>query len=189
MCSCVPRSFCLLSAAMLARCAGQRPAQAQDWPAKPIRAFIPFGAGSATDIIPRAVFDQLGPALGQPIVVENRGGAGGALGVGEVDARGARRLHDPCRIPRRSPSRRGSCRICLTTRRRISPPSSRSARTRNVLVVQSVEGLEDGAGSRRRGESQSGHDQLRLGRRRHRDPCQRRTLSRQRRIRGDACSV
>jgi tripartite-type tricarboxylate transporter receptor subunit TctC len=60
------------------------PARAQDWPAKPIRAFIPFGAGSATDIIPRAVFDQLGPALGQPIVVENRGGAGGALGVGEV---------------------------------------------------------------------------------------------------------
>jgi tripartite-type tricarboxylate transporter receptor subunit TctC len=60
------------------------PARAQDWPSKPIRAFIPFGAGSATDIIPRAVFDQLGPALGQPIVVENRGGAGGALGVGEV---------------------------------------------------------------------------------------------------------
>ena len=58
--------------------------QAQSWPAKPIKAFIPFGAGSATDIIPRAVFDQLGPALGQPIVVENRGGAGGALAVGEV---------------------------------------------------------------------------------------------------------
>ena len=60
------------------------PSQAQDWPGKPIRAFIPFGAGSATDIIPRAIFDQLSPVLGQPIVVENRGGAGGALGVGEV---------------------------------------------------------------------------------------------------------
>ncbi len=60
------------------------PAAAQSWPAKPIRAFIPFAAGSATDIIPRAVFDQLSPVLGQPIVVENRGGAGGALGVGEV---------------------------------------------------------------------------------------------------------
>jgi tripartite-type tricarboxylate transporter receptor subunit TctC len=60
------------------------PAAAQDWPAKSIRAFIPFAAGSATDIIPRAVFDQLSPMLGQPIVVENRGGAGGALGVGEV---------------------------------------------------------------------------------------------------------
>ena len=60
------------------------PASAQSWPAKPIRAFIPFAAGSATDIIPRAVFDQLSPVLGQPIVIENRGGAGGALGVGEV---------------------------------------------------------------------------------------------------------
>jgi tripartite-type tricarboxylate transporter receptor subunit TctC len=57
---------------------------ADTWPVKPIRAFIPFAAGSATDIIPRAVFDRIGPALGQPIVVENRGGAGGALGVGEV---------------------------------------------------------------------------------------------------------
>lgn len=58
--------------------------RADGWPAKPIRAFIPFGAGSATDIIPRAIFDQVGPVLGQPFVVENRGGAGGALGVGEV---------------------------------------------------------------------------------------------------------
>jgi tripartite-type tricarboxylate transporter receptor subunit TctC len=58
--------------------------RADTWPVKPIRAFIPFAAGSATDIIPRAVFDRVGPALGQPIVIENRGGAGGALGVGEV---------------------------------------------------------------------------------------------------------
>jgi tripartite-type tricarboxylate transporter receptor subunit TctC len=60
------------------------PARAQDWPAKPIRAFIPFAAGSATDIIPRAVFDQMSPVLGQPLVVENRGGGGGSLGVREV---------------------------------------------------------------------------------------------------------
>ena len=57
---------------------------AETWPAKPIRAFIPFGAGSATDVIPRTVFDALAAELGQPIVVENRGGAGGTLGVGEV---------------------------------------------------------------------------------------------------------
>jgi tripartite-type tricarboxylate transporter receptor subunit TctC len=75
--------FCLVLFAVAAVVLA-RPAAAQDWPAKPIRAFIPFAAGSATDIIPRAVFDQLSPVLGQPIVVENRGGAGGALGVGEV---------------------------------------------------------------------------------------------------------
>jgi tripartite-type tricarboxylate transporter receptor subunit TctC len=54
------------------------------WPTKPIRAFIPFGAGSATDVVPRAVFDLLAMELGQPIVIENRGGAGGSLGVGAV---------------------------------------------------------------------------------------------------------
>src|SRR3954468_8219730 len=59
-------------------------AAAQTWPTKPIRAFIPFSAGSATDIIPRAVFDRVAAELGQPIVVENRGGAGGTIAVGAV---------------------------------------------------------------------------------------------------------
>src|SRR5262245_34859823 len=54
------------------------------WPTRPIKAYIPFSAGSATDIIPRAIFDRLSAALGQPIVVENRGGAGGTIGVGAV---------------------------------------------------------------------------------------------------------
>src|SRR4029079_18267483 len=59
-------------------------AMAQDWPSRPIRAIIPFGAGSATDLVPRIVFDQLSPQLGQPIVVENRTGAGGTLGTNAV---------------------------------------------------------------------------------------------------------
>src|SRR5262245_62457683 len=59
-------------------------AQTQSWPTKPIKAFIPFSAGSATDIIPRAVFDRVSAELGQPIVVENRGGAGGTIAVGAV---------------------------------------------------------------------------------------------------------
>src|ERR1051326_3763792 len=59
-------------------------AAAQDWPARQIRAVIPFGAGSATDIVPRIVFDQLAPQLGQPIVVENRTGAGGTIGTAAV---------------------------------------------------------------------------------------------------------
>ncbi len=68
-------------AALLVFCSA---AAAQSWPTKPIRAFIPFGAGSATDIVPRALFDGLSKELGQQIVVENRGGAGGTLGIGEV---------------------------------------------------------------------------------------------------------
>jgi len=57
---------------------------AQAWPDRPIKAYIPFGAGSATDVIPRTVFDAVSAELGQQIVVENKGGAGGTLGIGEV---------------------------------------------------------------------------------------------------------
>ncbi len=59
-------------------------ASAQSWPSKPIRVIIPFGAGSATDIVPRIVFEAMSPALGQAIVVENRVGAGGTLGTNAV---------------------------------------------------------------------------------------------------------
>jgi tripartite-type tricarboxylate transporter receptor subunit TctC len=57
------------------------PIQAQDaYPSKPIRVVVPFGAGSTTDIIARAVADRMGAALGQPLVVENKGGASGTIG-------------------------------------------------------------------------------------------------------------
>jgi len=59
-------------------------AQAQAWPARPIRAMIPFAPGSSLDIVGRIVLDPLSSQLGQPIVVENRGGAGGTIGTGMV---------------------------------------------------------------------------------------------------------
>ena len=59
-------------------------AWAQTWPTRPIKAIVPFSAGSAVDIVARTVLDQLATQLGQPIVVENRVGAGGTLGVGAV---------------------------------------------------------------------------------------------------------
>jgi tripartite-type tricarboxylate transporter receptor subunit TctC len=60
------------------------PALADDWPAHLIKATIPFGAGSAADVVPRLVFDRLAAELGQPIVIENRAGAGGMLGTLQV---------------------------------------------------------------------------------------------------------
>jgi tripartite-type tricarboxylate transporter receptor subunit TctC len=57
---------------------------AEDWPSRPLRATIPFGAGSATDVVPRLVLDRLAAELGEPIVVENRPGAGGTLGTAMV---------------------------------------------------------------------------------------------------------
>jgi tripartite-type tricarboxylate transporter receptor subunit TctC len=57
---------------------------AETWPSRLIKAVIPFGAGSATDVVPRLVFDRLAAELGQPIVIENRPGAGGTLGAAQV---------------------------------------------------------------------------------------------------------
>jgi tripartite-type tricarboxylate transporter receptor subunit TctC len=59
-------------------------ARAEIWPSRLIKAVIPFGAGSATDVVPRLVFDRLSAELGQPIVIENRAGAGGTLGTAAV---------------------------------------------------------------------------------------------------------
>lgn len=60
-------------------------AQAQsDWPTKPIRMVVGFPAGSITDTVARIMSDHLSKTLGQPVVVENKPGANGSLGVGEV---------------------------------------------------------------------------------------------------------
>jgi tripartite-type tricarboxylate transporter receptor subunit TctC len=73
-----------LLAAVLAAPALPRVARAQAWPNKQIRAVIPFTAGSTIDIVARIVFEPLSQQLGQSIIVENRGGAGGTIGAGAV---------------------------------------------------------------------------------------------------------
>jgi tripartite-type tricarboxylate transporter receptor subunit TctC len=63
-------------------------AQAQDFPSKPLRMVVPFGPGTTTDIVGRAVAEGMGKLLGQTVVVENRAGAGGGIGSDAV-AKGA----------------------------------------------------------------------------------------------------
>ena len=59
-------------------------AAAQSWPQKPVRFIVPFPPGGATDISARLVGEKLSQLWGQSVVIENRGGAGGALGAAEA---------------------------------------------------------------------------------------------------------
>jgi tripartite-type tricarboxylate transporter receptor subunit TctC len=63
-------------------------AAAQDWPARPVRLILPFPPGGGTDILGRLIAERLSASLGQPVVTENRGGAGGNVGA-EAAARSA----------------------------------------------------------------------------------------------------
>lgn len=80
----------LLLAAATAGALLSLPALAQSWPAKPLRFIVPFAAGGVADVVTRAVTPRLSEALGQAIIIDNRGGAGGTLGT----AMGARAAPD-----------------------------------------------------------------------------------------------
>ena len=74
---------CAMAAALLALAAAG-PARAQVWPTKPIHVVVPYAPGSATDIVPRTVFDQVSRQVGQPIIIDNRPGGGTTLGTSAV---------------------------------------------------------------------------------------------------------
>ena len=75
------KKLLLLCSAVLVLAVGiAKPVVAQDWPQKPIRIIVSFGAGGGADIIGRILAESLQEKLGKPVVIENRPGAGGILG-------------------------------------------------------------------------------------------------------------
>jgi tripartite-type tricarboxylate transporter receptor subunit TctC len=78
--ACGLRWACLISAALSLA----TPAQAQDYPTRPITLIVPFAAGGSSDVNARLIAEQMSQRLGQPIVIENIGGAGGAVALARV---------------------------------------------------------------------------------------------------------
>jgi tripartite-type tricarboxylate transporter receptor subunit TctC len=70
----------LLGGSVALAFAAKDAARAEDYPTRPITAIIPFAAGSASDVVSRILFDRMSKSLGQPIIIENRPGAGGNNG-------------------------------------------------------------------------------------------------------------
>jgi tripartite-type tricarboxylate transporter receptor subunit TctC len=69
---------------ILALAVASTQAGTQSWPSRPIRAIVPYTAGSGTDVTARVILNQLSTEFGQPIVIENRVGAGGTIGTAAV---------------------------------------------------------------------------------------------------------
>src|SRR5947208_11645588 len=76
------RSICVVALAWL--CAAISPAAAQAYPSRPITIVVPFAAGGPNDTFARILADRMRGSLGQPVLIENIGGAGGSIGVGRV---------------------------------------------------------------------------------------------------------
>ena len=73
-----------IAAIVLALFACIAPAHADTFPSRPITLIVPFPPGGSTDVAARIMADKMGAALGQPVIVENVGGAGGSIGVGRL---------------------------------------------------------------------------------------------------------
>lgn len=74
----------LTALALAGALCGLAPAHAQTWPAKPLRLIVPLAAGSTADILSRTIGHELGKELGQPVVVDNKPGAGGTIAMAEL---------------------------------------------------------------------------------------------------------
>jgi len=131
----LPRRGALIGGAALLTPALAGTARAQEWPARSIRFIVPFPAGGSTDVLGRLLAEMLREALGQPVVVENRPGAGGNIGVDAI----AKAAPDGYTM---GVSAGGALAINVSLFRRMPydprrdlEPIAQVARTANILVV------------------------------------------------------
>ena len=78
------RAFALAVVSLIATAHGLTPAGAEDWPTHAVTMVVPFAAGGGTDVLGRIVGRRLSETLGQQVIIENVGGAGGMIGSARV---------------------------------------------------------------------------------------------------------
>src|SRR6187397_3715398 len=78
------RDWMKFAVALLGLFFAAQPVTSQDWPTKPVKIVVPFGAGSTPDVVARLVADHLQKKLGQPFVIDNKPGASGNIGTDAV---------------------------------------------------------------------------------------------------------
>ena len=142
------------------------PAQAADWPTKSIRVVVPYAAGSATDLVPRTVFEQVGQQVGQSFIVENRPGGGTTIGSAQVKAGRAGRPHHPGSLQRHRHRAGDPAQRALRPGEGFFRPDAARQRAAGA-GGRAEQGHEDAQGAGRQGQGQARRDQLRRRRHRH----------------------
>ena len=148
------------SLAVLSRHAFRRSALAQAYPVKPVRIVVPFAPGGRVDGIARVLGASMGAELGQPFVVDNRAGAGGAIGSDHVAKSAAGRLHAAARTrrarTRSCPTSIASCRTNRSRTSRRSRTSSRASRSSARTLRSASPTSRAWSSSRRRSRARYG---------------------------------